>query len=286
MIVEVKPKYENELIIRTLSAMVLIPLALSMVYLGGWWFTTFVGFIAYRMAFEWERMWGRGSKAFLYFNLAVVMPVLALTNLGMTREAQGILWAGLVFYLLRPPFMPRPTGWQPLGLLYVAVPTSIMVWWGGFNHAGAFVIAVLVCVWLTDIGAYFAGRAIGGPKLAPSISPKKTWAGLIGGMGLASIVAYVSYAKYVCHSFTECPQVDWGIKEAFFMGAIAAITAAVSQMGDLFESWMKRKAGVKDSGNLIPGHGGVLDRVDGLVFALPFATLCYYIFFGHFEFLR
>lgn len=114
---------------------------------------------------------------------------------------------------------------------------------------------VVLAVWATDIGAYAAGRAIGGPKLAPRLSPKKTWAGLIGGMTAAALagagVALAAGGPIVAAA------------------ALAAALAVVGQAGDLFESWSKRRAGVKDSGRLIPGHGGLLDRIDGLLAAAP-----------------
>jgi phosphatidate cytidylyltransferase len=113
-------------------------------------------------------------------------------------------------------------------------------------------------VWATDIGAYFAGRSFGGPKVAPKISPNKTWSGLIGGMVGALLLggALCSYADLPLHLALASPAL-----------------AVIAQAGDFFESWMKRRAGVKDSGALIPGHGGVLDRLDGVVTALPVAAL-------------
>ncbi|KUO54098.1 MAG: hypothetical protein APF82_08465 [Sphingomonadales bacterium BRH_c42] len=124
------------------------------------------------------------------------------------------------------------------------------------------VIGVLAVVIATDTGAYFAGRSIGGPKIAPAISPSKTWAGLVGGMlaaGLVSAGFFISNAGE--RAFSPMLAI------AFIIGALLAVAA---QAGDFLESWMKRKAGMKDSSNLIPGHGGVFDRVDGL---LPVAAI-------------
>ena len=109
---------------------------------------------------------------------------------------------------------------------------------------------IFIVTWSTDIGAYFAGRAIGGPKLAPGISPNKTVAGLIGGVASAALAGY-AWAELT------------SLSAALFV--LAPLFAAAAQGGDLFESWMKRKAGIKDSGNWLPGHGGALDRLDGLV---------------------
>jgi len=152
--------------------------------------------------------------------------------------------------------------WRFAGLFYVAIPCASLLWLRSQNIA--FVFYILFVVWATDIGAYFSGRIIGGAKLAPAISPNKTWAGLGGGMTAAGIVGGLS------HLFSPYPTTIWG---AILLGMVLAVLAQIS---DLFESWLKRRAGVKDSSSLIPGHGGLLDRVDGLIFTLPlFAMLAY-----------
>jgi phosphatidate cytidylyltransferase len=153
--------------------------------------------------------------------------------------------------------------WKLAGLAYIAVPCASLIWLREVNFiarpgaGGWLVLYALLVVAATDIGAYFAGRRIGGPKLAPVISPNKTWAGLGGGALAAGIIGGV------CTAFTPFP--------ASFLGCVglAAFLAVISQLGDLFESWLKRRVGVKDSGTLIPGHGGLLDRIDGYMFALP-----------------
>lgn len=138
------------------------------------------------------------------------------------------------------------------GLVYVALAASALV-----QLPMGVLLGVLLVVIATDTGAYFSGRTIGGPKIAPRISPSKTWAGLLGGMLAAGLV---SAGMFV-----------WNTGEAelrpmlFIAFAIGAVLAVLAQAGDFFESWLKRRAGVKDSSNLIPGHGGVFDRVDGLL---------------------
>jgi phosphatidate cytidylyltransferase len=133
-------------------------------------------------------------------------------------------------------------------------------------HDKALFIPVLAAVIGTDIGAYFAGRTIGGPKIAPAISPSKTWAGLLGGM-IGSALLFTLAMRY---EFGGSRNFD-GFQSAIV--AAGALIAVVAQAGDFFESWMKRRARVKDSGNLIPGHGGMFDRVDGLLAAAIFAFL-------------
>ena len=147
-------------------------------------------------------------------------------------------------------------GWQVAGFVYALLPALALLWIrerffvDGRDMKLELLLWVFVTTWSVDIGAYFAGRSIGGPKLAPSISPNKTWAGLIGGMIAAALVGGL-WVK-----LTQLPHI---------LILLAAPFAAAAQGGDLFESWLKRRAGVKDSGNWLPGHGGALDRLDGLV---------------------
>lgn len=162
--------------------------------------------------------------------------------------------------------------WGVAGLFYIAIPCAAILYMRniqieGTEHAGlSMVLYVLFAVWATDIGAYFTGRIVGGAKLAPTISPSKTWAGLGGGMTAAGVVGGIS------HIFSPYPTTLLG---AIMLGVVLA---AVAQGGDLFESWLKRRAGVKDSSTLIPGHGGLLDRVDGLMFTIPLFALLVCVF--------
>jgi phosphatidate cytidylyltransferase len=144
------------------------------------------------------------------------------------------------------------------GFLYIVLPAFCLVVlsWASMDTMGDLVFWVLIVTWATDIFAYFAGRAIGGPKLAPRISPNKTWAGLIGGIAGAGLFGWLLAAYFALGS-----PFLW----------IGAIMGLIAQLGDLYESWEKRRAGVKDSGTLLPGHGGVLDRLDGLL-AVSLAT--------------
>ena len=145
-------------------------------------------------------------------------------------------------------------GWLAGGLLYIGLAVvALMLVREVLGFKGA--LWLMATVWATDIGAYFAGRTIGGPKIAPAISPSKTWAGLIGGMIAAGLVSW-GMGRWIGSDST-----------LFMLGAPLAVLA---QAGDFFESWLKRRAGVKDSSHLIPGHGGVLDRLDGL---MPVAIL-------------
>lgn len=152
-------------------------------------------------------------------------------------------------------------GWKLSGFIYCLLPAISLLWireraeFQGIGKSFDLLIWVFLVVWSTDIGAYFSGRAIGGPKLAPSISPNKTIAGLVGGVASAAVVAG-AWASMVGLP----PLLLW----------LAVPFAIAAQLGDLFESGLKRRAGVKDSGTWLPGHGGLLDRLDGLV---PVAVL-------------
>ncbi len=142
-----------------------------------------------------------------------------------------------------------------VALVALAIATLILFRRVGLPHL---LLPLLVTV-LTDTGAYFAGRTFGGPKIAPRISPSKTWSGLVGGMVAAGAGAAWWNGQFAYHGDWTLPRIAAGF-------AIGGVLAIVAQVGDFFESWLKRRAGIKDSSRLIPGHGGVLDRVDGLLF--------------------
>jgi phosphatidate cytidylyltransferase len=160
--------------------------------------------------------------------------------------------------------------WRVAGLFYAAIPCASLIWLRELRlesdpQAGIhLVLYLMLAIWATDIGAYFTGKKLGRHKLAPSISPGKTWEGLGGGIIAAGITGGLA------HYFSPFPTT---LASSIVLAMILAILA---QMGDLFESWMKRRVDVKDSGSLIPGHGGLLDRVDGFTLTTPiFAWVVY-----------
>ena len=149
--------------------------------------------------------------------------------------------------------------WSIGGFVYALVPALSLLWIRERPEVGLLLLIwVFIVTWATDIGAYFAGRTFGGPKLAPSISPNKTISGLVGGMTVAEVLASLWVWQF-------------DLSPALYF--LAAPFAFAAQMGDLFESHMKRRAGVKDSGNIFPGHGGMLDRLDGLVVVASLTAL-------------
>ncbi len=160
--------------------------------------------------------------------------------------------------------LARQLLWTIGGILYIAPAAAMLLMLREGENGFANVLTVIALVAAIDIGAYFTGRAIGGPKIAPSISPSKTWAGLLGGVLGATALLWLSAG------LSGATAAWWQIL------ALGAVAAVIAQAGDFFESWMKRRAGVKDSGRLIPGHGGLFDRVDGLIavcFLLAMLTL-------------
>ncbi len=160
------------------------------------------------------------------------------------------------------------------GILYLAVAFVCCIWLRNQPAGFYLLLYVFFAVWACDIGAYTAGRMIGGPKMAPQISPNKTWAGLIGGC-IAAVTAVMGYDLWLDHHRVDSAVIAHF--SLFFQFILGLFLAVVGQLGDLLESNMKRKAGLKDSGNIIPGHGGLLDRIDALLLTLPAyaVTVCY-----------
>ena len=216
---------KSDLTVRVASAVAMVAVAGTALWLGDWSFAAFVMLVALGVYLEW-------------WNLV-----------------RGLATS--------------PTGrvaWMAGGAIYIGVAALALIRLREESLAVA--LEVLLMVIAVDIGAYFAGRAIGGPKIAPRISPSKTWAGLGGGIVAAALVhAAIMRWTYVGYDTASLPTI------AGLSVLAGAVVAVIAQCGDFFESWMKRRAGVKDSGALIPGHGGLLDRVDGLIAVSFFAGL-------------
>jgi len=188
--------------------------------------------------------------------LLVAIALAAVVQGGYTFAVLAATAATAVFYEWTRIVRGWGAAWYLSGFVYALVSALSLLWVRDRADSGiALVLWVFILVWSVDIGAYFAGRAIGGPKLAPAISPNKTWAGFYGGVVVATLLAG-AWALFA------------GLAPILLL--LAPLFAVASQGGDLFESWMKRRAGIKDSGRWLPGHGGVFDRLDGL---LPVAIL-------------
>jgi phosphatidate cytidylyltransferase len=239
----------GDLSVRIASAVLLAAVALLGAYFGG----VFAGLVAAAVAaivhLEWAGVTARERQLSLPLALAVVAAIMVASAGSI---AIGFAIAGVA--VLAAATIGREP-WLPLGVAYAAsLGLSLIVLRLAPEYGLAAVIVLFAVVWATDTGAYVAGRTIGGPKLWPRISPRKTWAGAIGGL-LAAIVAGSAAA------------VLSGIAVTLPLLLVMIVLSIASQIGDLFESWVKRCFGVKDSGHLIPGHGGLMDRVDGLTFA-------------------
>lgn len=261
------PIPRSDLPTRFAAGVVMIAVAIAATLMGGWAFRLLVAAAAAIMIVEWADM-HRVARRWAYAGAALMAATLLGAAEYLYPAADALIifdsaelapnWLGFaavaVASLIAGAASRRIT--MAGGLLYVGVPSFALlslswVW-------ETLVLWVFVVTWATDIFAYFAGRAIGGPKLAPRISPNKTWAGLIGGMAGAAVCGWLL--------------ATWFEMESFFLWAGAPL-GLVAQIGDLYESWLKRRAGIKDSGALLPGHGGVLDRLDGMLAVAIVTTL-------------
>jgi len=260
-------KPASDLTTRAIAGVVMGAVAIAAAYYGGWPFRLLGAAAAAVMMIEWADM-HKAPRLWAYVAAGLVAAALLAGSEYLYPASEELLefdaedlaanwqaFAGLAALAILVGAASRRVamGW---GFLYISVPTFALLSLSWVWEVLTF--WVFAVTWATDTFAYVAGRAIGGPKLAPRISPNKTWAGLIGGMAGAGICAWLL--------------ASWFEMEWFFlwMGAPMGLAA---QIGDLYESWEKRRAGVKDSGTLLPGHGGVLDRLDGLLAVSIVATL-------------
>lgn len=188
--------------------------------------------------------------------------LLVVATVILAREYILLIWLGWRS-------TPARVLWIIFGAAYIGM--AIRGLWDAREQGFIAALLLFLAVWATDIGAFIFGRLIGGPKIAPRISPSKTWAGLFGAVVMTVIVVFstVTLDAKINAGVDSYPW-DWGLFICLWGALACAVLAVLAQAGDFFESWLKRRAGVKDSGNLIPGHGGLFDRVDGL---LPIAAL-------------
>jgi len=257
---------------RLISALVLVPLVLAAVWAGGFVYDAFIVTVILIGFSEWVKLTNpkvrRRVRLMGFAGLAAVLFSFKALGGDFAFILSLVIWLAILLAAARKCGPDKEAHlsralWLSFGIPYLAWSGLSLIFLrtdalGGLQT----MIYLLFVVWGTDTGAYFAGRTIGGPKLWPQISPKKTWAGLFGGMALAAIIGYLAVCLVGREAF-------------WFPPALAVILAVVSQAGDFFESFVKRRNHVKDSGTLIPGHGGVLDRADGLFFAAIFMLLFY-----------
>jgi phosphatidate cytidylyltransferase len=248
----------RNLVMRIAAAAVLIPLAVAIAYAGGWLWTALVTLAASGLFVEWLAIVGLASAT------RVIVPGVAALAIAGLCFAIGRLDAALIVlaigFVTVTSIAPERRNWAAAGFLYAAAAemASVLVRFDPVKGFAALMFVLLI-TWVTDSGGYFAGRSIGGPKLWPRVSPKKTWAGAAGGFA-ASLVVAIGFAAF-------------GLGGAGPLLLLSAVLSVVSQLGDLFESAVKRRFGVKDSSQIIPGHGGLMDRLDGFVAAVVVAAL-------------
>lgn len=244
----------SELQLRVVSALVLAVIALSGVWAGGFWFAAIVSIIAFLVFLEWTGIVGLNAfeAKHLQAMATMVLPFLVLAAFGIVPAIFVLTACAAVAFFMATTTTKETALWTAAAVLYCGFAAISLVGLRGAEQGIALILFLFAIVWGTDIGAYFVGRKFGGPKLAPKISPGKTRSGAIGGIMIAVIAASaISIAAGLFGFLT-------GI-------VIAALISIVSQIGDLFESYLKRRFGVKDSGSMVPGHGGLFDRVDGLM---------------------
>ena len=258
----VKLRLSKNLKIRVLSAVCILPIPMIAVWNGSWIFSSFVGLLAIFLMYEWNKLIGLCRIGALSYGTPLLM--------GMSIVLFYSPWVGAgLFCLLATTFFNLILGirgncnkiFSLWGSIYIFLPCASIIWIREYPAGGLeLMLWLVITVCATDTGAYFLGRMVGGPKLAPKISPGKTWAGLLGGVICASL--FGTLFAIMWFDFLVLPSLwEWGL--------MAVLIAGTAQMGDLGESWLKRSIGVKDSGTIIPGHGGLLDRLDGFMLSAP-----------------
>ncbi len=253
----------NSLQLRVLSGLALAPIPIAAIWFGSPWLPLLTAAAAALMAWEWGRLCRRGdfgqTGIVLVGVVLVAVAVAAVASTGLALFIAGV-GTGVVFLTARKKRDLEPQ-WTAFGAIWVALPSISLLWLAHDGSTGrATLLWVLAVVWATDIGAYAVGRSLGGPRLAPRWSPRKTWSGLAGGILCAALTGWATVLSL-------------GISPAMPLVLVSAGLAIVEQFGDLAESVAKRRFGVKDSSGLIPGHGGLLDRVDGLLAVIPVVAL-------------
>ena len=248
----------RNLLMRVVVALVLAPAAIAIAYAGGWLWTALVISAAVGLYLEWLGIVGSARQTSV---TASGVAALVLSGVFLTAGwidaslLASVLGLGLVAWL-----SPARRHWNAAGFCYAGAASIASVILPRDQTFGfSALMLVLLVVWATDSAGYFAGRGFGGPKLWPRVSPKKTWAGAVGGFA-ASLFVAAGFAAF-------------GLARPGPALLLAAVLSVASQLGDLFESAVKRRFGVKDSSHIIPGHGGLLDRLDGFVAAVVLAAV-------------
>lgn len=253
------PDQRHGLLLRIVSALALGSLAVGAIVAGGWAHAVFWCIAAIGIFLEWSGVVGAKSQVARLAGVAVLIVAGALCGAGYVFPAFVVSILGLMGISAATAATLRL--WGMLGLAYAApVLLGPIVLRGDPQYGIAALVFLCAIVWATDTLAYFAGRLLGGPKLAPALSPKKTWSGAVGGIIGGTSAGAATFAYF-------------GLSNSLATVCLALLLSLVSQIGDLLESAFKRKFGVKDSSRVIPGHGGLMDRLDGFLVAAAVAAL-------------
>jgi phosphatidate cytidylyltransferase len=245
----------RDLMLRIVSALVLAPLAIAIAYLGGTVFVLFWGLAAAGIQWEWRRMVGDVRPLTLGLGFGAILFATADIARGGAAAAMVGVAVVCVFAALAALVAHKHRRWIAGGILYSSsLVLSVGVLRADREWGYWAVLYLFAIVWATDILGFFVGRLVGGPKLAPRLSPNKTWSGALGGV-VGAVLAGVAVTGYA------------GISNLPAAVSLGLVLSAVSQVGDLFESAVKRRFGAKDAGHVIPGHGGFMDRLDGFLAA-------------------
>jgi phosphatidate cytidylyltransferase len=249
---------------RIASSAILIPAALAALYAGGAVFAATVAFGALVMAFEWSRMIEGRALARSFYALAL-SGAAALYLAG--AEQFGLAYLACAVGAFTAWFVSRTAPvWAGFGAVYIFAPAIALIWLrNGAEGGRSLALMLLIIVWAADTGGYIAGRLVGGPRMNPSLSPAKTWAGAAGGLIMGAIAGLFA-ARFIFGA--------GGVLSYVLAGAALGVA---SILGDMAESAFKRVFGVKDTSGFIPGHGGALDRLDGLIFATTAMALVVYL---------
>ncbi len=255
---------KNNLFKRTVTALILGPVVIGSIFLGFPYYIFLLLTMGALLSWEWSNMTASDKK-----DMYAVIYTLSMSVAVLLQSWFGIfIFMALCTALVFAKAKNEKHRWLlTLGVPYISIGIGALMWFM-ISLSPLAVLWLLLVVWSVDIGGYAVGKTIKGPKLAPAISPNKTWSGLAGGMAFAAAVGG-AFAYYV----------GWPDYNNYM--AVAALLAVVEQIGDLIESAIKRKVGVKDSSNLIPGHGGVFDRIDGLIFTAPVLLVCIVLYFEY-----
>ena len=250
----------SDLGLRIVSSLVLAPLAIAAAYIGGWIFVAFWGVAAIGVFAEWTHITGGDRYRRVMVAGASALAIGAILA-GQQRYGLALLALGVGMIACAALAAAERRIWSGLGVVYAgALLLAPLVLRADPAYGLTAIVVVFAVVWATDILGYFVGRIVGGPKLAAAVSPKKTWSGALGG-ATGAVLAMLAIAAYA------------GIHSPTILGLVAVILSVVSQTGDLCESAIKRRFGVKDASHIIPGHGGLMDRLDGFVVAASAGAL-------------